>query len=137
MKLIITFALLLLTSTVMATIGDVKVMPLGNDVELKLEEVTPSRIMPYTFYDQAMESIPAMYPKGQIIAKRRMGQFGEKNKLFYSLVAYTIREETKVVIIGGNIIFEKKAWSYSAQVPLESYSNYLVLILEHIARMAF
>ncbi len=71
MKSLIFLTVLLQASSVAAAVGDVKVMPLENGTDLRIEEITPSRIIPYAYYDQAMDSIHALYPEAQIITKAR------------------------------------------------------------------
>ena len=66
---------------------NVKTVPLENGVVLHIKEIAFSRILPHAYYDQAISSIPGVYPDSQIIAKRRFGYAGKNPPVVYSMVS--------------------------------------------------
>jgi hypothetical protein len=73
---------------VTANVGDKTPVRLPGGADLLLEEIALHRNVTYTFFDQAMQSIPAIEPKSRILVTRRDGQVGREAVVVYSLVAY-------------------------------------------------
>jgi len=94
---------------------------LENGVELHIKEILPSRILPHAFYDQAMASIPGVYPNSQIIAKRRVGYLGKNTPSLYSMVCYKESKDQEEVTISGVVTDKNKAWSFDAKVVESSF----------------
>lgn len=78
-----------------------------------VEEITPSRILPQVFHDQAVSSLPAIYPDGEIVDSER---FGEAFGSFYSLVAYRERKDSKTVRLDAVATDYRKAYRLGARV---------------------
>jgi len=97
----------------------------------------PSRILPHAFYDQAIASIPVIYPNSQIIAKRRVGYLGKNTSSLYSMVCYKESKDLSEVTIRGVVTNKKKAWSFDVKIVESSFVDTLLLVLEIIADLPF
>lgn len=137
MKILITLTLVLFVSSAGATKNDTRKLPLDNGYILQVTEISPSRVLPYAFYDQAMESIPGIYPNAVILAARRIGSFAGNSHPLYSLIAYKESMNLKDVIISGVVTGRDRAWSFNIKVTESSYANTLLLILEKIADLPY
>ena len=109
---------------------------LETGVELHIKEIPFSRILPTAYYDQAIASIPAVYPGSEIVAKRRFGRFGPDLTASYSMVCYKESSEIDQVTISGVITINGKAWSFNALVESSLFADTLILVLETLAALA-
>jgi len=105
---------------------------LGNGTVLTVKEITDHRRIPYSYYDQAMESIATLYPDYVLVLKRRFGTLGDAH---YSIVCYKESPAGTRVRIGGSVAGAKKAWSFAAEVPERAFNESLVLALEVISNL--
>ncbi|MFZ0487033.1 MAG: hypothetical protein WAL83_08545 [Arenicellales bacterium] len=105
---------------------------LRNGTVLTVKEITDHRGIPYSYYDQAMESIATLYPDYVLILKRRVGTLGNAQ---YSIVCYKESPNRTRVRIGGSVAGAKKAWSFAAEVPEQAFNESLVLALETISNL--
>lgn len=137
MRTLFILSLVVVTSFVGASEIDTKIVPLENGYELYIKHILPSRILPHAYYDQAMASIPGVYPNAQIIAKRRMGTLRRKTPVLYSMVCYKESKDLEEVTISGVVINKSNAWSFNAKVVESSFVDTLVLILEILADLPF
>ena len=85
--LLILICALLVTSAAASEVKT-KSVPLENGVELQIKQIQFSRILPHAYYDQAIASIPGVYPDSQIMAKRRLGYLTKNPSAVYSMVCY-------------------------------------------------
>lgn len=99
--------------------------------------MSPSRILPHAYYDQAMASIPGVYPNSQIIAKRRLGYLGKNPSTLYSMVSYKESIDLAEVTISSVVVCQDKAWSFDAKIDESSLVGALVLVLEILADLPF
>ena len=129
--------LVFLASFAGAPESDVKKVPLENGQELHVKQILPSRILPHAYYNQAMASIPGVYPNSQIIAKRRIGYLGKNSAVLYSLVCYQESKDRKEVTISGIVINKERAWSFHSRLAESSFANTLVLVLEILTDLPF
>ncbi len=106
---------------------------LETGVELHIKEIPFSRILPTAYYDQAMASIPAVYPGSEIVAKRRFGRFGPDLTASYSMVCYKESSEIDQITISGVLTSNGKAWSFDALVEGSLFADTLILVLETLA----
>ncbi len=44
---------------------------------LTITEIQHSRVLPHAFYDQALSSLPHVYPEHTLLASRRVGNLGD------------------------------------------------------------
>ncbi len=108
---------------------------LETGVELQIKEIPFSRILPTAYYDQAVASIPAVYPGSEIIAKRRFGRFGADVPVSYSMVCYKESSEIDQVTISGVLTSNGTAWSFDALVEGSLFADTLILVLETLAAL--
>ena len=134
---LIIFGLLLLTSFLGASENNFKQVRLENGQELRIEHMSPSRILPHAYYDQAMASIPGVYPNSQIIAKRRLGYLGKNLSTLYSMVSYKASKDLAEVTISGVVVNKNKAWSVDAKVDESAFVDTLALVLETLADLPY
>ena len=108
-----------------------------NGLELQIKKVLPSRILPHAFYDQAIASIPGVYPNSQIIAKRRVGYLGKNTSSLYSMVCYKESKDLSEVTISGVVTNKNRAWSFDVKIVESAFVDTLLLVLEIIADLPF
>jgi len=135
MKALLILILILAATSVGAQEGEVRKYPLETGVELHIKEIPFSRILPTAYYDQAMASIPAVYPSSEIVAKRRFGRFGSDLAASYSMVCYKESSQIDQVTISGVITIDGKAWSFDALVESSLFADTLILVLETLAAL--
>jgi len=104
---------------------------LGNGLELTIQENPYNRELPYSYYDQTMESITQLYPEHEVLVGRRLGTLG---KTIYSLLCYKQSNKSGTVEVGGMFVVGKASWHFSSEVPVGLFTNSLVLILEAISK---
>lgn len=137
MRAIITLVLFFIFHMAVASELGVKVISLENGYDLRVKEIQFSRILPHAYYDQAMSSIPGVFPNSQIIAKRRLGQLGKVSSSFYSLVCYKKLKEFDEVTISGIVTNSKKAWAFDAVVNETDFVDTILLLFETISDVPF
>jgi hypothetical protein len=114
-----------------------KTVALENGVELAIKDIGFSRILPHAYYDQALSSIPGVYPNSEIIAKRRLGYLGKNPPALYSLVCYKKSKDLSEITISGVVTSKNKAWSFDAGVDESAFNDTLILVMEIIAEVPF
>ena len=127
----------LIVSAAAASEMKVRNVPLENGVELNIKEIRFSRILPHAYYDQAIASIPGVYPYSQIIAKRRLGYLGKSKPAVYSIVCYKKSKDLKEVTISGVVTSKNKAWSFDAGADESAFVDTLIQVMEIIAQVPF
>lgn len=137
MKALSVIAVLLLAFNVGATETDVKTVQLENGEALVIKKIQPSRILPHAFHDQALSSIPGIYPDSQILAKRRVGYLRKNPAVLYSLLCYKESNKQERVTISGVITYENHAWSFDSKVEDSSFPETLILIFETLNELPF
>lgn len=108
---------------------------LANGYELHVKEIVPSRNLPHVYHDQAMSSIPNIYPDSEIIAERRSGRLDQNPGSLYSLVCYKRTRKHSEVTISGVFTSTGKAWSFSATVAQRHYADTIAMILEALSQL--
>jgi len=91
-----------------------------------------SRILPHAFYDQALSSLPHLFPKHVMLASRRSGSLG---KVVYALVCFKETQASDQVVIQGVAVHGDRAWNLEASAPA-SYGDTLLQVLEQIAKLS-
>lgn len=137
MKALSVIALLLLAFNSGATTMNAKTVRLENGEILLIRNIQPSRILPHAFHDQALSSIPAMYPDSRILAKRRVGYLSKKPAILYSMVCYKESSDHERVSISGVITYENHAWSFDSKVAETAFHKTLMLIFESLNQLPF
>ncbi len=135
MKVLPIFVLALAASSAGAQENEGQKISLETGVELQIKEIPFSPILPTAYYDQAVASIPAVYPGSEIVAKRRFGRFGPDVSASYSMVCYKEFSEIDQVTISGVLTSNGKAWSFDALVEGSLFADTLILVLETLAAL--
>ena len=107
----------------------------GNECKPKIKEGGVfSRNIPYSFYDQALESLPKLHPSFVLVASRRQGNVGATD---YSLVAYKVSPSSDSVNIEGQAgSYElNKTWFFSLTVGSSQIANTMLCVLEHLSAL--
>ena len=137
MKTLFILIIVFLVTSAGASEIKVKNVLLENGVELHIKGIRFSRILPHAYYDQAIASIPGVYPHSQIIAKRRLGYLGKITPAVFSIVCYKKLKDLKEITISGVVTSKNKAWSFDAGVDESAFADTLILVLEIIAEVPF
>jgi hypothetical protein len=137
MRALIVLALIFFGFSAGAAETDVKRLRLENGFDLHIKEILPSRIFPHAYYDQAMASIPGVYPDSQVIATRRVGYLRGNTPLLYSMVCYKQSKHEEEITISGVVVHKDQAWSFDTKVVQSSFADTLILVLEAIAELPF
>ena len=137
MKTLFVIIIIFLTTAAWASEMKVKTVPLENGVELHIKQIQFSRILPHAYYDQAISSIPGVYPESQIIAKRRLGYLTKNPSAVYSVVCYKKSKNQKEVTISGVVTSKNKAWSFDARADESAFADTLIRVMEMIADVPF
>ena len=135
--IVIIIALLMAFPTAEASEISIKTVPLENGAVLHIKQIQFSRILPHAYYDQAIASIPGVYPDSQIMAKRRLGYLTKNPSAVYSMVCYKKSKNQKEVTISGVVTSENKAWSFDTGVDEIAFADTLIRVMEIIAEVPF
>ena len=98
---------------------------------LTITNTAYSRALPHAFYDQAMSSLPHLYPRHELLASRRAGALGE---VIYALVCYKETPSSEHAVIQAVAVFKDRAWSLHAISPT-AYGDTLMEVLEYIGKL--
>ena len=101
----------------------------GNTLTISHAEF--SRFLPHAFYDQAMSSLPHVYPKHVVLVSRRTGELGEVR---YALVCFKESPASERVAIQAVAVHGRQAWRLETSAPL-AYEATLVEVLEQISKL--
>ena len=137
MKKIIAFCFVVVCTLAGASETDTEKFELDNGYILYITETTHSRNMPYVFYDQAINSIPRIYPNSTVVAERRLGKIGKNAVVLYSLIGYKKEKDTKEITISGIATNRDRAWSFNILVADSSLTQTLLLILENLSNLPY
>jgi hypothetical protein len=85
---------------------------------------SPSRSATAVYYEQARDSIAALYPRHRLLAERRSGQFG---RIEYSLVAYQSDPTEPVTISLLAVDWEaRRSWSLESSCRVGAWPGGLI-----------
>ena len=110
---------------------------LQGEITVEIREFTPSRITPVNYFNQAMESIPVIYPQSEIITTISHSRLKADQDILYSLVGYIEYPQSPVVSAGGQVLVKDRAWQYYAEIPKEQYPELQNKLIEKVASLAF
>lgn len=99
---------------------------------LSFTEISYNRTLPHSFYDQAMASLPRLYPEHELLAGRRLGRLGD---VAYSLICYRESPSSNKVVIQAVAVHIERAWNFEAVTDTTSYPRTLLWTLERISRL--
>jgi hypothetical protein len=112
--------------------GELSRITLDGGITLNVSKFISNRWLPHSFYDQAMTSLPALYPDYVIYAKRRQGRMGQ---IMYSLICYKETRKSTQVIISGTAVSGTDAWSFQTSVPEKSFGTALLTVMEAVTKL--
>ena len=133
MKTFLIFSLIVAVSSPGTVQDKTKSVVLDTGARLEIKEILFSRILPTAYYDQAMASIPAIYPESVIVANRRFGRFGKTAAASYSMICYKKSADADEVTISGVVVRNGNAWSFDTKVNSSLFTDTLIQVLETIA----
>lgn len=125
----------MLISAVHASQDGAEAVLLENGYALQLNRIPPSRILPQAYYDQALASIPEVYPESQILVARRLGSIGRGSAARYALIGYKKLKTQDRVTIGGIVTGANSAWSFETAVVDTHFNQTLLLVIETISEL--
>lgn len=131
---LITVASLALLVVGVTDVGDKTRVRLSGGSEMLLEEIALHRNVTLNFYNQAMESIPAIEPGSRILVRRRDGQVGRDPTVLYSLVAYAPAGSTTVKIAGAAEV-DQRAWRFDLETPESQLAETLLEVVEQLSML--
>lgn len=108
---------------------------LGNGEVLLVTQIAASRNLPHAYYDQAMSSIPQIFPDFELITHQRAAAVTVRRGMLYSLVSYKKTGGHHEVAIGGVVTGAGKAWSFRATVAERAHADTLRLLLEALSKL--
>jgi hypothetical protein len=94
-----------------------------------------SRVLPHTFVDQALESIPHTSPGAQVLVSRRTGRLGA---IDYGLIVYRPSPTADSVLIEGvavDVGATPQAWDFATTCSLGSWPEGLLRTLEAVSQL--
>ena len=124
--------ILLLMTQVTAASDDFRKINIEQGIVLSVKKFNSYRSLPHSYFDQAIASIPIIYPEHVFFAKRRYGKLGEMQ---YSIICYKENEKKNSITISGIAVLKSNAWSFETRVPQESFGDYLLIVLESIQNL--
>ena len=110
------------------------VVPLDAGVEMRVSPLQFNRWLPHAYYDQAIESLPAIHKDLTVIANRRLGYVGD---VAYSLIVYRSSAESEQVILSGAVQYTDKAWHIEVACTEDQYGDVMMQVLEAISQLAW
>lgn len=126
--------ILLFSISASATDNEIR---LENNSKLIIKQIQPSRILPHAYHDQAISSIPGVYPNSEIITTRRLGYLGREKALLYSLVCYKEFKDIHIITISGVLVHKNQAWSFDIKANESEFIDTLMLVYEQLSKLPF
>jgi hypothetical protein len=100
---------------------------------LTVSQTESSRILPHTFYDQAISSLPHLFPTHVLLAGRRSGVLGDVE---YALVCFKETPASEQAVFRGIAVQGDRAWHFEATAPASAFGVTLMQILEQIEKLS-
>jgi len=98
---------------------------------LTIEPIAANRMLPQAFFDQALASLPQLFPEHVLLASRRAGVLGDVS---YALVCYKEAPTSERVVIQAVEVHGDQAWTLETDAPA-TYGDTLMQVLEQVARL--
>lgn len=121
---------MLFLGSLVCTANEIK---LESGSTLTLSDTEYSRFLPHVFYDQALSSLPHLFPDHDFLAGRRSGTLGE---VAYALVCFKETRSSEQVRIQGTAVHRKQAWYFETVTASASYGETLMQVLEQIEKLS-
>jgi hypothetical protein len=104
-------------------------LPSGGDLAIK--EIRYNKGLPHAFFDQAMNSLPHLYPDHELLLGVRTAVLGEVE---YALICLRETPSSHHVVIEAVAALKGRAWRYKEITPA-SCEEALAKILGHIGNL--
>lgn len=95
-------------------------------------ETQATRNAPTAYADQALASIPQLYPRHELLVTRRSSTLGD---VWFSLLVYKRDGALDPVTIEGVAERQSKAWRFSATCPSAKALDGVVTVLERVGAL--
>ena len=125
-----------LTITMVSTCaqaGESRLFQLENEQSLRVESTPYSRVLPYAFFDQAMASLPQLYPEVEIRVQRRLGRLGNDPVRLYALIGYRENPASEEIVLRGILTQTDRAWTFDLKTTHANFDQTLLLVLEFLS----
>ncbi len=131
MKYFVVMALILFGCCSFASeVTKINVKGLSNPI--LFEKSVATRGSPFIYFDQAIESIPKIESAVKFQCQQRFVNLGDVSLSIYCYTA----NESKRVYIGGELVKDGSAWTYSVTVEPENINNQLIILIEALNNFA-
>ncbi|NJD24061.1 MAG: hypothetical protein FIB06_01500 [Betaproteobacteria bacterium] len=110
--------------------GEIELASGGN---LTITDTGYNPALPQAFHDQALASLPHLFPSHVLLASRRSGTLGEVE---YALVCYMEIPASEQAILQGVAVHANRAWHVRAVAPTSAFGATLILVLEQIESLS-
>jgi hypothetical protein len=107
-------------------------MPAPNSVNPFFTVTPDNRSLPHVFVDQALQSLPLLYPNDVLLLQRRYSELGG---VVYSLLVYRKDAAAQDVTVEGVAVHDMRAWLFTAHCSSNTVLDGLVSTLEQIAAL--
>jgi hypothetical protein len=98
----------------------------------EFKPIALDRSLPSAYVDQALQSIPQLYPAHVLLAHRRHSETGP---VAYSLIVYGKDAEIEEVTIEGVAVHEQRAWEFHATCPLSAAMDAVLTTIERVGAL--
>jgi hypothetical protein len=137
-KILIIVGSVVIHNLAFAEPGDARKIALEDGLELRIEEILDSRILPHAYYDQAISSIPGIYPESKIIAKRRLFWLGKGDSASTnSIICYKKDSKKEKVTISGVSTSKGKAWHFETETKESLFAETLISVIEALSKIPY
>jgi hypothetical protein len=92
-----------------------------------VSEVPVHRTLPHSFHDQAVESVRALYPDGEILAAERLGR---ADAIQYALVSYTRERDSGFVNVDCVATDSRRAYRLSLVAERDRYGEAIAAVMQ-------
>ena len=99
----------------------------------EFKPIAANRSLPSAYVDQALQSLPQLYPAHVLLAHRRHSETGPVS---YSLIVYGKDDAVDEVTIEGVAVHEQRAWEFRATCPLSGAMDGVLTTIERVGALA-
>ncbi len=99
----------------------------------EFKPIATNRSLPSAYVDQALQSIPQLYPAHVLLAHRRHSETGP---VAYSLIVYGKDADIEEVTIEGVAVHQQRAWQFHASCPLSGAMDAVLTVIDRVGALA-
>ncbi len=112
--------------------GAERIVRLDSGAVVTISDLEAHRWLPYSYFDQAIDSLHALHPDLQLLAMRRVGQLGN---ILYSLVCYKESRGSREVVVTGAAVTKAQTWRFDVRHETNDHVELLLEVLEAVAKL--